>query len=255
MRSDMSKVITERPRHGLRLKQPKGYKKEFAQTDWEDMPNREKIRLKWRKNWNDGKEFSERLGPLTRWLFSKVGQNYNDVHSELCEHLSRDSVIQDHVRDHAEQMVEKGVEIINGVPCYGEKQRFAMLRGIPITDHFYVHPDTNRLEYAPAKKTKREKKQKFVKVDDTHQMHKIKGIWYMIEVKPYDPKDFTVRKEITYGNKTFYRDVFVPYYDGLMNRMVTQAYQAKEFYGGYFMATGKRQLNSKEIKDYGLRDL
>lgn len=255
MRPDMSKVITERPRHGMRIKQPKGYRKEFADTPWEDQPKGESIRLKWLKNWQEGKQFSERLGPLQRWFFSKVGEDFDAVHSELCEHLSRDSVIQDHVRDHADQMVEKKVVMKDGVPYHDEMSRW--LKGLPLRDTFYVCPETNKLLYASGKKRRWEQKKKKIILNDAgNQIHKFNGIWYEVITVKYNPKDhYYVLPPTRIGNRLmpWRNEGFTPFYDVVMKKTIRHERDSKEFYGDYLRGVCKRQLNTKEIRKLGLR--
>lgn len=117
MRADMAKVIVERPRHGSRLRGArKGYRKRFHMTALEDQPKRERIE----ERGGGMKHFNEHLGPLRRYLLSQVGRPWNKVFSEICAHISRDSVVQDHVRDHVWDYVIVHVKLIEGVPCYGE---------------------------------------------------------------------------------------------------------------------------------------
>jgi hypothetical protein len=131
MRSDMDKVIVERPRHGSRMRGPgKGYRRAFARCAWEDQPKREKIRL------DRSKHLNEHLGPLRRYLRSQVGRPWSKVHAEICARISRDSAVQDHVRDHVDDYVETQVEYINGVACHAAGWRI----GRPLLSLFYVCP-------------------------------------------------------------------------------------------------------------------
>jgi hypothetical protein len=44
-------------------------------------------------HWSFGKEFSDLIGPLSRFFQSRVGQRYDDVWSELCEHLGAGTTV------------------------------------------------------------------------------------------------------------------------------------------------------------------
>jgi hypothetical protein len=111
----MAKVIVERPRHGSRIRGArKGYRKRFHKTALEEQPKREGIE----KRGGGTKHFNEHLGPLRRYLQSQVGRPWNKVFSEICAHISRDSVVQDHVRDHVWDYVVAQVKLIDSVPCY-----------------------------------------------------------------------------------------------------------------------------------------
>src|SRR5437016_5525522 len=98
MRSDMSKVIVDRPRFGSRIrKKPKGYHRGLQRLFPEGLPKTEGMRKRWQ---GATKRFNEHLGPLRRFLDSRVGQPWNKVFSEICAHINRNSAVQDHVRDH-----------------------------------------------------------------------------------------------------------------------------------------------------------
>jgi hypothetical protein len=115
MRADMAKVIVERPRYGSRLRGArKGYRKRFCQIALEDQPKHERIE----ERGGGMKHFNEHLGPLRRYLQGQVGRPWNKVFSEICAHISRDSVVQDHVRDHVWDYVVAEVKLNDGVPCY-----------------------------------------------------------------------------------------------------------------------------------------
>jgi hypothetical protein len=114
MRSDMAKVIVERPRYGSFLpSRKKGYRKQLQRTAIEDQLQREPMPGRWR-----GRERSlnEHLGPMRRFLRSNIGRPWNKVHQELCEHVSFANAVQSHILDHIDDYVERYVELVNGVP-------------------------------------------------------------------------------------------------------------------------------------------
>src|SRR5437762_2668741 len=105
MREDMAKVIVERPRkRGCALNKPKSYAKQLYRIAAEDQPKRESIKRRW---WAGEKYLNEHLGPLRRFLDSRLGRPWDAVFSEICERINRHSAVQDHVRDHVEQYVVK----------------------------------------------------------------------------------------------------------------------------------------------------
>jgi len=129
MRSDMSKVICERPRR----KSPMGKlllraNRRQARRDPEGTPAYRSMKL---VHAVDGcgwwlKEHGEHLSPLMRWLCKAVGRVWNDVYSELCQRLDCRSTVQRHVLFHADGYVDRHVLIIDGVP------HMQMGRGTPI---------------------------------------------------------------------------------------------------------------------------
>ncbi|HEY9702477.1 MAG TPA: hypothetical protein V6C58_08530, partial [Allocoleopsis sp.] len=91
----LHEIVIERPRHGGGIKTPKGSKK-ILQQNGLDWIQRESMRKPWQRA-NDAKSLSDHLGPLKRLLWSKVGQNWDDVYSELCQRLDKNSVLGFHV--------------------------------------------------------------------------------------------------------------------------------------------------------------
>jgi hypothetical protein len=109
MRKDMAKVIVERPRWGSRLpSRKKGYRKYLQTHGLENLPRHEPLPGRWRGR---QKSLNEHLGPMRRFLRSRVGRLWNKVHQELCEHVSFDNSVQKHILTHVFQFVEQFVEL------------------------------------------------------------------------------------------------------------------------------------------------
>ena len=82
MRSDMAKVIVERPRIGSSMRgKSKGYRRSLQRLDHETLPSKEGIK---RRHLGHRKWLNEHLGPLRRYLDSQVGRPWNKVFSEIC---------------------------------------------------------------------------------------------------------------------------------------------------------------------------
>ena len=95
MRADMDKVIVERPRFGSSMPtRKKGYRKSLQSAAVHDLPRREPMMGRWR---GMQRFLNEYLGPIQRFLRSRVGRPWNRVHQELCEHVSFDNAVQKHV--------------------------------------------------------------------------------------------------------------------------------------------------------------
>lgn len=95
MRADMFKVIVERPRWGSRHASAAKLKKK---TD----PNLKFIGHK-RHAWLAApytKSLNENLAPLRRFLWKQRGRKWDDVFSEICEHLDTGSTVKMHIREH-----------------------------------------------------------------------------------------------------------------------------------------------------------
>lgn len=243
----MAKVIVERPRvggDGGKSDDPKGYKKRLERAlrdeNGDKTWDRESTSRHRKHGW-DAKEFSERLGPLRKFLRSRVGQSWNDVWSEICASLKADSVVQNHVRDHVGWDVEQDVIMVDGEPIHSTKD-------MGVYSLFYVNPDTGILCETP--KNKRRKwagypKQYVPGENDMHQYHIIDGVWYEVELAP-----FPARTKDSWG---YWRPDTVK--DVLMNRNpkgqimwgVTRN-DCKRKYGSEVYGVSKHQLNKKEIK-------
>lgn len=109
MRKDMAKVIVERPRLGSRMpSRKKGYRKYVQKAGVENLPPQEPMLGHWHGR---GRWLNEHLGPMRRFLRSRVGRPWNKVHQELCEHVSFDNAVQKHVLTHVFDYVVRHVTI------------------------------------------------------------------------------------------------------------------------------------------------
>lgn len=259
MRRDMAKVITERPRSGQRIKTPKGSKKEAQKSLHEDAPKSEKIRQKWKKDYN-GKEFTDVLGPLRGYVLSVIGRPFDIVFSEINQVLKPTGLSGSHAQDHLWSMLLRNVKINEeGKPCYpdGSYKRFDQKK----EEYQIIHPGRNHnIAYVdprdgiikkikePKENNKRQKKDiVLVIINDKFQCHKINDLWYMVEVKPVK---FQYREEKwKIGKFTGFSQRFIPYEDMLIG-LVRGAHQVYQFYGGAYRAVSKRQINKNEIKKH-----
>lgn len=187
----LSEIVIERPRGGMRisLKKLGGSKKQLnklTQEATEDgllSPYLIKPRHK-------SKYLSDHLGPLRRFLRSKVGQPWNDTYSELCQRLDSGTMAGQHVLDHVWDYVERHVELIDGVPYSKPHRRFYSRLDVCHTDKFYVHPETGIL-CAAERLSRRQKPSRsrpnVVVLDDYHQYHQLNEIWYLISFAEFPP--------------------------------------------------------------------
>jgi hypothetical protein len=182
MRSDMAKVIVERPRFGSRLrdKDRKGRNRAIQRLGLDGL-KRERIG-------STDKGFNEHLGPLRRFLNSQVGRLWDNVHAEIRKHIRCDSVVQKHVLTHVDQYVEKNVLIVDGVPCHGEGFQI----GSPIRFGWYVCPRSGLLRCARqgsnerigARDNRRERRRLGVfRVGKTQLCKVVDGRWCLVEVR------------------------------------------------------------------------
>lgn len=236
MRSDMFKVIVERPRVGGKYsREPKLYIKGEA----EDLPKQESISKKWKIHYG-GKNLNENLSPLKRFLRSRIGQRWDDVWSEICEQLDNGSAVKKHVKDHAIQYVETNILMVDGNPYYhsmsyksgGWRPLYSRNRWT----EFYVNPDTGILCTAPKEPEKPLKPDwwKTIKCDDGSYHEYLDGVWWNVLT--------TVEKRL----------VKEPLYE--YKRDPDTGKKEYKFWGRYYdkirtvETKTRRQLNKKDIK-------
>lgn len=261
MRKDMSKIIVERPRlYGSKPRPGRA-------QDPDIMLSKEGMRKPYVRQHVE-KQLNENLGPLLRFLNSRVGKFWNDIYSEISENLRADNPVQQHVRDHLEDFVELRTMLKDG-------EIYTTSYGVRLLEHssrrFYVHPETGRLMVNPhyrawvnrwrnwdwEQKAAKQASERTMP-DGTH-LRKIAGIWYVVEIKEIPPVikvdrvDKTTGKvyQITQGGTAY--DVILEAtvsrngVNGIYN-LTTKTYAQGE---PVYCAT-KRQLNHRELKKYGV---
>jgi hypothetical protein len=244
MRSDMAKVIVERPRKtSCAWHKPKGYRRRLQQHGEDGPPTREGIKACWQ---GGPKYFNEHLGPLRRYLDKQVGRPWDKVFSEICTHINRNSAVQDHVRDHVAEYVTTHVILIDGVPCNGE----GPFHGTPLHKlryrPWYVCPRTGLLRRVKLQSRKRkhlpkqESLPKFIPVSDTLQCRLLDGDWHLVTLKPLPRPYFHSHVD---------RCTAV---DILLKRPAVEitAGQARQHYGAEVYAVARRRLAHKELRHY-----
>lgn len=254
MRSDMSKVVIERPRFGhsdpskktkLRIKRHK------IGDEYEDSPSR----LPASKG-RGTKNFTDVLGPLKKFLQSNVGQPWDKVYSELCEHLDRRKTTGRHVFQHLEDYIETNCFIGED----GEVYACTEMRGIERLNEqrekrfqwraqFYVHPKSRVLckrkdqqsaaEVERAKQLQRKKIER-IGISFNQSYVRINGIWYIGDYladeskPPYDltnppPYDWQRKELEEFGTR---------YWDGKR----------------WMQLVGKRKCSQQELQKAGLKN-
>ncbi|MCH9688739.1 MAG: hypothetical protein K0V04_45325 [Deltaproteobacteria bacterium] len=150
MRSDMAKVLCERPRCGARFKRRSLYRGPL-----EDAPRFESSS----RNRGGSKFLNEHLGPLRRWLLSQVGRPWDAVYSELRSRVSPRNAVQLHIWQHAQEYVARPVRREDGVlhrqSTWGGFEVLSSRR-CPV----YVCPKTGILRKTPVTPRKRKSKER-----------------------------------------------------------------------------------------------
>jgi hypothetical protein len=177
MRDDFHKVVIERARWGSRMRNLKTGWSTSRYDPEDEYAQPRQGSSSW--NWNPHrKDFSDRLGPLRRYLDKQVGRPWSKVEGEFRKALDTSTVIGRHLWDHARHMVELEVRMSpDGRPF--------SIRGYPISQ-FFVHPRTGLLlrpkpwvdDEAGARKRRLEDAKEIV-LDARTRAEKIDGLWYL----------------------------------------------------------------------------
>jgi len=240
MRSDMAKVIVERPRYGSTMRgHAKGYWRKLQAIPADELPKRERIKPSHGRT----KSLNEHLRPLQRYLHKQIGRPWDKVFAEICAFISRNSAVQDHVRDHVGDFVAVNVIEIDGV--LHEVAWWGRL--IPLEKGWryatlYVCPRTGLLKNLGKKsrRSKHEKESPTIHVTIDYQVTFIRrrGVWHRLQLKPIPKKRHNVIHAVV-------ANVF----DSFLQKLVTRA-EAVSFYGRGVYATEARPATWDEIRKH-----
>lgn len=196
MRPDMSKVIVERPRKGggrekgtrerpLRCRYDPSDSDYGFNEEWDERA--EYAGMKRSHHWNP-KELNEHLGPLRRFLRTRVNRPWDKVYSEIRANLDVRNVVQKHVLQHLWDWVELHPRFtLDGTPLHShhDSSRHWYFESTKIRDGFYVDPK-GFLRYVGKK---RQRRRSIPKVDpdvrmtdDTHGFRRLNGAWFSFEL-------------------------------------------------------------------------
>lgn len=229
----MAKVIVERPRID------RGYARKGRNISDELLPKQEGIKRPY--GWNR-KSLNEHLGPLRRFLLSKVGQKWDDVYREISEHLKSTNLVQQHVRDHIKDYVV--IKPFKGDD--GKLYEFYRRNGRTSIEEsrvlMYVDPDTGILTKNIRKVIKKSVYPiTFYKLEDEIELHYIDKIWYMFTWDVVPPADET---KITNFDLTETVIKHIKYR--------TDLFDGRRRSSGHYYRNTKHQLNNRELRLYGL---
>jgi hypothetical protein len=191
MRSDMARVIVERPRIPA-FKVRKG-----RALPLDDMPTRKGMRRGHAEH-GDVKELNENLTPLRRYLESQVGRPWDKVYSEIAVHLRVDSAVQQHVREHLRDFVAVKPRRLN----QGWR---SMVRGALWWQRLYVDPVTGllcRTDRLPEEKARHRRAGQSVPAAPVmialaadRELRLIDGFWYEVRLAPLPEPEYRACRE------------------------------------------------------------
>ena len=181
MRSDMFKVIVERPRLRFPKKvgsaYPRGRLENRLERDLETAPRSAGIAFLHRE-----KHLNENLAPLERFLRSRVGKPYDRVRSEIFAQLSMNSAVQKHVADHLPDLLWENTVLVEG-RLHG---RWKFGGFYPLEDaagnsrygrRLYVCPRTGILRELPPRKRARPAPPEVFPLGERSELRRIDGVW------------------------------------------------------------------------------
>jgi hypothetical protein len=260
MRSDMSKVIVERPRLGSRAPNDNKGEVKFRQKarDNDDLlPIRASTARRRRSNY---KHLNEYLAPLRRFLYSNLGKHWDKVYAEIRSQISPNNAVQMHIMQHLWHYVEIDVKS-------WPDGAFTTSDGKPLNSPLFVHPKTGRLMETRQRdlwsfrrrRVQVELPAKYVNIDG-RRFRELDGIWYEVDLLAASPPPRarhpeTLKISAPVDPRTTRPSPMV--YDVVLRdwptlEQLSDAHGWGEC-GGYVYAASKRQLGSREIKKYKLR--
>lgn len=276
MRDDMDKLLCERERTGSREYNPrKGYDRRTRARDYEDeydrmdaQPRHESMT---RRLLGETRSFNENLEPLRRFLEKQVGRPWDKIKSEMTKIVGRESVVHRHVWQHVQDFVSEDVVVVDGKLFWRQTWRWGSKHLIPLdrdcrSVYLYVDPRTGILRRhrqwgsGYGKKAKKaNKKRREQEILDRRretdnpliQLHKIKGIWWEVILAPYGLTD-QIQDLLVEKPCEAYR---LNWYDPASPIGIRPTRAMQECYGrAGVQGVRKRQLSSKEMKRYGIRN-
>lgn len=243
MREDMFKVIVERPRRGRSW----ATKSKLRYDRCEDRSHVSGKRLV-TEHTGATKYLNENLAPLKRYLFKQRGRRWDDVFSEICEHLDTGSTVKMHVREHLDDFIMRRVTLHNDGSMTAASRWGSPEGPESWWAELYVDPRNGTIKETRALcrklgvKTRRGYWQNYHKSDnkpvllkrlsDKVVLAKLSAIWYQIEISQWPVT--------SYGSLTS-NEVL---YEKLSKGTWTE--------DKGFCVIAKRQLSKKQLKAHGL---
>jgi hypothetical protein len=276
MRPDMHKVVIERPRYGhgdkyhnYRARNERGAgfgaKSRPDESDGNDhLPSKQGMRRP-----HNTRYFSDHLGPLKRFLRSRVDRRWDEVYSEIRAGLSTGSTTHQHILSHVAHFVSTRVERRADGLFYDIRDPSPFKHG-PV-DGLYVDPDTGILRWAGDTRSWRRRPEwteqpEFRRIDG-RPYRRINGCWFEGVERELPPltiireRDEEGRPKLDQYNRPLMRKVGGEAFDVLLGRVVRRGdFLGWRRRGGSDDAQvrrthyceQKRQLSSKELRRLGL---
>jgi hypothetical protein len=205
MRPDMHKVVIERPRYGHGDKYhnyrarnergaPFGARGRPDESDGHDhLPAKQGMRRPHKTRY-----FSDHLGPLKRFLRSRVGRRWDDVYSEIRAGLSTGSTTHQHILSHIGDFIRVHLERGADGRLYDVSRRNGFARGS--VDGLYVDPDTSILCWAGERRPWRSRRRQKVEEPEIRRIdgkpyRRINGCWFEGVERELPPLTIVVERD------------------------------------------------------------
>jgi hypothetical protein len=252
MRSDMYKVIVERPRKGKHPFAPA----EKLRND-PDGPSFLGMRAGYGRPW-----LNENLGPLRRFLNAQVGRPWNKVFAEISRCIDRRNTVQQHIYEHLADFIAVHVQWRDGaiVDLKDGFNRYPRWR-----QTLFVDPQTGLIRRKPGPsrtQLRREREERERACVDARRrvlsadrwLMRLGEQWYEVRIAPL-PRP--VYREIPIAGEIRFRRLDRCVYDvALKTRVRSQEFVEgqEEMYGRRAVyAVSKRQLSRRELIAHELR--
>ncbi len=245
MRTDMAKILVERPRPRSRVLRGRDGRKYRDASEASFLPMK--------AGYQDLKSLNENLHPLQRYLARQVNRPWDHVFREICAVIDGRSAVQRHILQHLHQHVAIQTRRVGGtlLDC-GE----GLFGPGPVWQPMYVDPRTGllRLNVADALHSRRSRERqraaerglaaRWRELSPTQQLHRLGGQWFLVELAalpraPESAWDAVRRCRVARGPGG--------------TRLSVEEREAQQCFGRPdIYAASKRQLSSREMRDYGL---
>ena len=265
MREDMFKVIVERPR----LVNSNAYSRDGRRyRNQEDTP----LMLGMKRGYGRTKWLNENLAPLERFLAGQVNRPWNKVYGEICATIDGRSTVKQHILQHIEDFVALDAQVVDGEIFLLERWGKTYVPLHESRRKLFVDPRTGILRsnrhqqsWSVRKRAERAKAQQEKLamrriISDRVQLHRIDAIWYQVEIALLpEAREIACRKEGQWVTKRVYDKCFDVVRKEWVSRELGQFAGPGgkpsncDLYGNpYAYAKNKRQLNSRELRKFGL---
>lgn len=193
MREDMSKVLTERPRKKCEYRRYSSN----SERSIDDFQQKESMKLRHIER----KSFSDLLGPLYRFVDSRIGKPWNDVYSEICQHIKPKSTLQLHVLGHLKHIVLTNVIVEGNFIRRPTDKQYLNITSYKKYKLYYVDPTTGILRKAKIFPYEQPKKETTVVSNGMIQYRLVNKVWYVLEIA-YLPLVETVVIKLSNGTES-----------------------------------------------------